>query len=137
MEEEEEARGLLSGGPAEAGGDAPAPGALRALCDPSRLAHRLLVLLLMCFLGFGELSAGRAGRAMRKPVTVPFGALGSAHTGPRASARLLGQLRAPFKPGIPKGGRRTELGVPLPAPSPREAPEASSSLPGAVGPRNL
>ena len=32
----------------------PAPGALPALCDPSRLAHRLLVLLLMCFLGFGS-----------------------------------------------------------------------------------
>nr|KAF6478110.1 major facilitator superfamily domain containing 1 [Molossus molossus] len=54
-EEEEEARGLLSSGPHEAGSDAPAtPGALPALCDPSRLAHRLLVLLLMCLLGFGS-----------------------------------------------------------------------------------
>uniref|UniRef100_A0A2K6UCV4 Lysosomal dipeptide transporter MFSD1 n=1 Tax=Saimiri boliviensis boliviensis TaxID=39432 RepID=A0A2K6UCV4_SAIBB len=46
-EEEEEARALLAGGPDQA-----APRALPALCDPSRLAHRLLVLLLMCFLGF-------------------------------------------------------------------------------------
>uniref|UniRef100_A0A8C9A0D9 Lysosomal dipeptide transporter MFSD1 n=1 Tax=Prolemur simus TaxID=1328070 RepID=A0A8C9A0D9_PROSS len=54
-EEEEEARPLLGGGPDAAGGDAPAaPRALPALCDPSRLAHRLLVLLLMCFLGFGS-----------------------------------------------------------------------------------
>ncbi|XP_036301549.1 major facilitator superfamily domain-containing protein 1 isoform X4 [Pipistrellus kuhlii] len=53
-EEEEEARGLLAGGLGEAGGDATAadPGPLPALCDPRRLAHRLLVLLLMCFLGF-------------------------------------------------------------------------------------
>uniref|UniRef100_A0A2K6UCX5 Lysosomal dipeptide transporter MFSD1 n=1 Tax=Saimiri boliviensis boliviensis TaxID=39432 RepID=A0A2K6UCX5_SAIBB len=48
-EEEEEARALLAGGPDQA-----APRALPALCDPSRLAHRLLVLLLMCFLGFGS-----------------------------------------------------------------------------------
>uniref|UniRef100_A0A2I2Y956 Lysosomal dipeptide transporter MFSD1 n=1 Tax=Gorilla gorilla gorilla TaxID=9595 RepID=A0A2I2Y956_GORGO len=52
-EEDEEARALLAGGPDEADRGAPAaPGALPALCDPSRLAHRLLVLLLMCFLGF-------------------------------------------------------------------------------------
>lgn len=63
-EEEEEARALLPGGPDGAGGDsraAPAAsGALQALCDPSRLAHRFVVLLLMCFLGFGE-PAGRPG----------------------------------------------------------------------------
>ncbi|XP_057355607.1 major facilitator superfamily domain-containing protein 1 isoform X4 [Manis pentadactyla] len=57
-EEEEEARALLADGPSEAGGGAPAasagPGVLAALCDPSRLAHRLLVLLLMCLLGFGS-----------------------------------------------------------------------------------
>ncbi|CAK6441954.1 unnamed protein product [Pipistrellus nathusii] len=55
-EEEDEARGLLAGGPGEAGSDAAAadPGPLPALCDPRRLAHRLLVLLLMCFLGFGS-----------------------------------------------------------------------------------
>jgi len=57
-EDDEEARALLEGGPDEAGRGAPAvsavPGALPALCDPSRLAHRLLVLLLMCFLGFGS-----------------------------------------------------------------------------------
>lgn len=63
-EDDEEARALLEGGPSEDGRGAPAvpavPGALPALCDPSRLAHRLLVLLLMCFLGFGEPS-GRVG----------------------------------------------------------------------------
>ncbi|PNJ73101.1 MFSD1 isoform 12, partial [Pongo abelii] len=42
-EEDEEARALLAGGPGEADRGAPAtPGALPALCDPSRLAHRLL-----------------------------------------------------------------------------------------------
>uniref|UniRef100_A0A8I5R7Z9 Major facilitator superfamily domain containing 1 n=1 Tax=Papio anubis TaxID=9555 RepID=A0A8I5R7Z9_PAPAN len=57
-EEDEEARALLAGGPDEADRGAPAAaGALPALCDPSRLAHRLLVLLLMCFLGFGETGA--------------------------------------------------------------------------------
>lgn len=64
-EDDEEARALLEGGLSEAGRGAaaisPIPGALPALCDPSRLAHRLLVLLLMCFLGFGEAS-GRVGR---------------------------------------------------------------------------
>ncbi|XP_075403085.1 lysosomal dipeptide transporter MFSD1 isoform X2 [Tenrec ecaudatus] len=57
-EEEEEARALLPGGPDEAGRGAPATpvgaGVSPALCDPSRLAHRLLVLALMCFLGFGS-----------------------------------------------------------------------------------
>ncbi|XP_004704172.1 major facilitator superfamily domain-containing protein 1 isoform X2 [Echinops telfairi] len=56
MHEEEEARALLAGGPGEAGRGPPsapaAAGVLPALCDPSRLAHRLLVLALMCFLGF-------------------------------------------------------------------------------------
>lgn len=56
-EEEEEARALLAGGAGEADVGAPAaPRPLPALCDPSRLAHRLVVLLLMCFLGFGERS---------------------------------------------------------------------------------
>ncbi|KAG8512488.1 Major facilitator superfamily domain-containing protein 1, partial [Galemys pyrenaicus] len=52
MEEDEEARALLAGGAAP---EAPAAAAaLPALCDPRRLAHRLVVLLLMCFLGFGS-----------------------------------------------------------------------------------
>lgn len=63
-DEDEEARALLPGGSDEAGREtraAPAAsGALQALCDPSRLAHRLVVLLLMCFLGFGE-PAGLVG----------------------------------------------------------------------------
>uniref|UniRef100_H0VT06 Lysosomal dipeptide transporter MFSD1 n=1 Tax=Cavia porcellus TaxID=10141 RepID=H0VT06_CAVPO len=54
-EEEEEAQALLAGGPHEARSGAPAASrALSAVCDPSRLAHRLLVLLLMCLLGFGS-----------------------------------------------------------------------------------
>lgn len=54
-EEEEEARALLAGGPDEARSGIPvASRALSALRDPSHLAHRLLVLLLMCFLGFGS-----------------------------------------------------------------------------------
>ncbi|XP_048810372.1 major facilitator superfamily domain-containing protein 1 isoform X1 [Lagopus muta] len=32
----------------------PPPRALPAVCDPSRLPHRLIVLALMCFLGFGS-----------------------------------------------------------------------------------
>uniref|UniRef100_A0A8D1YII1 Lysosomal dipeptide transporter MFSD1 n=1 Tax=Sus scrofa TaxID=9823 RepID=A0A8D1YII1_PIG len=57
-EEDEEARALLPSSPVKAGRGASntpdAPRALSALCDPSHLAHRLLVLLLMCFLGFGS-----------------------------------------------------------------------------------
>uniref|UniRef100_A0A2K5BXQ3 Uncharacterized protein n=1 Tax=Aotus nancymaae TaxID=37293 RepID=A0A2K5BXQ3_AOTNA len=54
-EEDEEDWVLLMGGPDEADrGALAAPGALLALCDPSRLAHQLSVLLLMCFLGFGS-----------------------------------------------------------------------------------
>lgn len=59
-EDEEEARALLEGRPDGAGRAAPGvSGALPAICDPGRLAHRLLVLLLMCFLGFGEGGAER------------------------------------------------------------------------------
>lgn len=57
-EEEEEARTLLERPPEADGAVQGAPRALPALCDPRRLAHRLVVLLLMCFLGFGE--PGRA-----------------------------------------------------------------------------
>nr|XP_058158572.1 major facilitator superfamily domain-containing protein 1-like [Dasypus novemcinctus] len=54
-EEEEEAWALLVGSPDEARrGGLAAPKVLPALCDPSRLAHRLLVLLLMCLLGFSS-----------------------------------------------------------------------------------
>ncbi|XP_005393164.2 PREDICTED: major facilitator superfamily domain-containing protein 1 isoform X2 [Chinchilla lanigera] len=54
-EEEEEARALLAGGPDQPRSGAPAAsGAPSALCDPGRLAHRLVVLLLMCLLGFGS-----------------------------------------------------------------------------------
>lgn len=53
-EEDEEARALLGGRPEAESAVQGAPSALPALCDPRRLAHRLLVLLLMCFLGFGE-----------------------------------------------------------------------------------
>ncbi|NXT20477.1 MFSD1 protein, partial [Syrrhaptes paradoxus] len=50
--EEEEERALL--GSASDGGSSPAAlRALPAVCDPRRLPHRLLVLALMCFLGFG------------------------------------------------------------------------------------
>ncbi|XP_026517966.1 major facilitator superfamily domain-containing protein 1-like [Terrapene carolina triunguis] len=46
----EEARPLLD----SAHNDCPQRKALPALCDPRRLAHRLLVLAFMCFLGFGS-----------------------------------------------------------------------------------
>lgn len=57
-EEDEEARALLGDRPEGESAVRGAPRALPALCDPSHLAHRLVVLLLMCFLGFGE--PGRA-----------------------------------------------------------------------------
>lgn len=53
-EEDEEARALLGDRPEGDSAVRGAPRALPALCDPSHLAHRLVVLLLMCFLGFGE-----------------------------------------------------------------------------------
>ncbi|XP_021515300.1 major facilitator superfamily domain-containing protein 1 [Meriones unguiculatus] len=53
-EEEEEARTLLERSPEADGAAQGAPRALPTLCDPRRLAHRLVVLLLMCFLGFGS-----------------------------------------------------------------------------------
>ncbi|KAL9845272.1 LOW QUALITY PROTEIN: lysosomal dipeptide transporter MFSD1 [Geothlypis trichas] len=51
----EEQRALLGaeGGDGAAGSPGP-PRALPAACDPRRLPHRLLVLALMCFLGFGS-----------------------------------------------------------------------------------
>ncbi|KAL1777729.1 major facilitator superfamily domain-containing protein 1 isoform X1 [Sigmodon hispidus] len=53
-EEDEEVRALLGDRPEGHGAVQGAPRALPALCDPSHLAHRLVVLLLMCFLGFGS-----------------------------------------------------------------------------------
>ncbi|KAH0512108.1 Major facilitator superfamily domain-containing protein 1 [Microtus ochrogaster] len=53
-EEDEEARALLGDRPEGDSAVRGAPRALPALCDPSHLAHRLVVLLLMCFLGFGS-----------------------------------------------------------------------------------
>ncbi|XP_029471009.1 major facilitator superfamily domain-containing protein 1 isoform X1 [Rhinatrema bivittatum] len=59
MAESEEREGLLDGDGdgAEAGQLRPSvsrSGGTSALCDPGRLAHRLLVLTIMCFLGFGS-----------------------------------------------------------------------------------
>lgn len=58
-EEDEEARALLGDRPEGDSAVRGAPRALPALCDPSHLSHRLVVLLLMCFLGFGELGRVR------------------------------------------------------------------------------
>lgn len=59
-DEDEEARALLQRGPEPESSVQGAPRVLPALCDPSRLAHRLVVLLLMCLLGFGEPGRARA-----------------------------------------------------------------------------
>lgn len=63
----EDERALLGsaggGGEDEDGGGSPGPlRALPAVCDPRRLPHRLLVLALMCFLGFGGWWRRRQGR---------------------------------------------------------------------------
>lgn len=34
--------------------DGASPRPMAAICDPSKLAHRVVVLIFMCFLGFGE-----------------------------------------------------------------------------------
>lgn len=52
MEEEEQA--LLDEDSLPKDHGDPERKSLPALCDPQRLAHRLLVLALMCFLGFGR-----------------------------------------------------------------------------------
>lgn len=106
-EEDEEARGLLSRGPDRAGSDAPAaPGALPALCDPSRLAHRLLVLLLMCFLGFGERPGRPGGRAVVGPTPrLALGARDQPTAGPPGLRGFL-PLREPVPArGAPRRGR--------------------------------
>lgn len=66
MEDEDgEDRALLGGRREADSAIQGAPRALSALCDPSRLAHRLVVLSLMCFLGFGERGwAGADDRAI-------------------------------------------------------------------------
>lgn len=74
-EEDEEARALLGDRPEGDSAVRGAPRALPALCDPSHLAHRLVVLLLMCFLGFGEPWRGREGRSRDSGVRVPGSAL--------------------------------------------------------------
>lgn len=38
--------------------------ALPAICDPSHLLHRLVVLVFMCFLGFGELTFSSEGDSL-------------------------------------------------------------------------
>ena len=80
MEDEDgEERALLGGRPEADSAGQDAPRALPALCDPSRLAHRLVVLSLMCFLGFGE--RGWAGTDDR-------GTLGFASPDPRCCRGL-------------------------------------------------
>uniref|UniRef100_A0A8D0B1D8 Lysosomal dipeptide transporter MFSD1 n=1 Tax=Salvator merianae TaxID=96440 RepID=A0A8D0B1D8_SALMN len=51
---EEEERALLDGDSLPEQNVCPVRQPMSALCDPQRLAHRLLVLALMCFLGFGS-----------------------------------------------------------------------------------
>lgn len=46
---------------------------LSALSDPQRLPHRLVVLSLMCFLGFGE--SVKADPALGSPGTLEFSSL--------------------------------------------------------------
>lgn len=67
---EEEERALLSEeSPPDQQDVPPARKPLSAICDPQRLAHRLVVLALMCFLGFGE-------RARQDPAGVACWRLG-------------------------------------------------------------
>lgn len=63
MADREESRSLLgaedeasfSGTQTPRGPGRPMP----AICDPSHLLHRVVVLVFMCFLGFGELENGK------------------------------------------------------------------------------
>nr|XP_054495318.1 major facilitator superfamily domain-containing protein 1 isoform X7 [Agelaius phoeniceus] len=89
----EEQRALLGaeGGDGSHGSPGP-PRALPAACDPRRLPHRLLVLALMCFLGFG------AGRARGLRVAGGVGVWGPGHS-PEASPSPRRQLLLLRQPG--------------------------------------
>lgn len=131
-EEDEEARGLLSRGPDGAGSDAPAaPGALPALCDPSRLAHRLLVLLLMCFLGFGE-RPGRAGGQVGGRHRVWLSEPGISPQRGRRASGASSPVASPFLPVAPRGGVGAELASRVPpAPGLRGVPRLAAH-PGGI-----
>lgn len=94
----EEERALL--GPDGGDGDSAAPSrALPAVCDPSRLPHRLIVLALMCFLGFGAwrraggLREERSRGARCPEASLPFflqAAASATTTLPRSRRRFRG-----------------------------------------------
>lgn len=63
----EEERALLG---SDGGGGAAGPARRLSPCHPQRLAHRLLVLALMCFLGFGAGLGGWGGSPRAGPVRV-------------------------------------------------------------------
>ncbi|XP_050833932.1 major facilitator superfamily domain-containing protein 1 isoform X9 [Serinus canaria] len=95
----EEQRALLGadGGDGSPGSPGP-PRALPAACDPRRLPHRLLVLALMCFLGFGAGRARVGGVGVRRPGQSP-----EASPSPRRQLLLLRQPGRSADAG-PEGG---------------------------------
>lgn len=146
-EEDDETRALLANGRTETSRDAPAvPRALPALCDPSRLAHRLLVLLLMCFLGFGE-PPGWVGWGGADNQRIPDFLSKSwdatrAHRCHQASAQLLASAPGPLflslcvpihAWGVPKVGVRGLSSASIvPMPLLQEVPKAGSLVPGGI-----
>lgn len=65
MAESSERRSLIDGeSDSFLSRDGGSSNSMLAICDPTRLAHRFVVLLLMCFLGFGKLSSRRTRRTV-------------------------------------------------------------------------
>lgn len=124
-EEERALLGPAGGGGDDDGGGGGSPGSPRALpavCDPRRLPHRLLVLALMCFLGFGGWwwwwwrrgGLGWWGRALRPPLLLAgsyfcYDNPAALQTQVQRVSSCLGRERGSWRPGRYGPGQKVYL----------------------------